>query len=125
MRKESQVLSRGDFDFIDPDNKDPVVILREEEGKRRLPIWIGAFEAMAILLGLEGQTAPRPITHDLMAALIAELQGKITRVEVARVEKCDLVVVGTRGLSDFEGLLLGSVAHKVLVSAPCPVLTVR
>lgn len=55
------------------------------------------------------------------------LEGDAARgiVEAARVEKCDLVVVGTRGLSDFEGLLLGSVAHKVLVSSPCPVLAVR
>jgi nucleotide-binding universal stress UspA family protein len=45
--------------------------------------------------------------------------------EVARVEGCDLIVLGTRGLSDLEGLFLGSVAHKVLMAAPCPVLAVR
>ncbi|MDW7710434.1 MAG: universal stress protein [Deferrisomatales bacterium] len=45
--------------------------------------------------------------------------------EVARLEGCDLIVLGTRGLSDLEGLFLGSVAHKVLVAAPCPVLAVR
>lgn len=43
----------------------------------------------------------------------------------ARVEACDLIVMGTRGLSDLEGLFLGSVAHKVLMWAPCPVLAVR
>ncbi len=55
------------------------------------------------------------------------LEGDPARriVEAAQVEQCDLIVVGTRGLSDFEGLVLGSVAHKVLVSAPCPVLAVR
>ena len=45
--------------------------------------------------------------------------------EAARLEGCDLVVMGTRGLSDLEGLFLGSVVHKVLMAAPCPVLAVR
>lgn len=55
------------------------------------------------------------------------LEGDPARAlcEVARVEGCDLIVLGTRGLSDLEGLFLGSVAHKVLVTAPCPVLAVR
>lgn len=55
------------------------------------------------------------------------LEGDPARAvcEAARVEECDLIVMGTRGLSDFEGLLLGSVVHKVLVWAPCPVLAVR
>jgi len=45
--------------------------------------------------------------------------------EAARVEGCDLIAMGTRGLSDLEGLFLGSVVHKVLMWAPCPVLAVR
>lgn len=45
--------------------------------------------------------------------------------EVAGLEKCEMIVMGSRGRSDLKGLLLGSVAHKVIQSAPCPVLIVR
>ena len=45
--------------------------------------------------------------------------------DVARHEECDLIVIGSRGLSDLEGLFLGSVTHRVLRVAPCPVLVIR
>ncbi|MGE4297144.1 MAG: universal stress protein [Desulfovibrionaceae bacterium] len=45
--------------------------------------------------------------------------------DVARIEKCDCIVMGSKGKSDFEGLLVGSVTHKVLHLAKCPLLVVR
>ncbi len=48
-----------------------------------------------------------------------------TIVEVAMEEKCDLIVMGSRGMSDFEGMVMGSVTHRVLRHAHAPVLVVR
>ena len=44
---------------------------------------------------------------------------------IAEIESCDMIIMGSRGCSDLEGLLLGSVTHRVLSSAPCPVLVIR
>jgi nucleotide-binding universal stress UspA family protein len=45
--------------------------------------------------------------------------------DVARIENCEMIIMGSRGRSDLKGLLLGSVAHRVLQQSPCPVLVVR
>jgi nucleotide-binding universal stress UspA family protein len=45
--------------------------------------------------------------------------------ETARLENCEMIVIGSRGRTDLQGLLLGSTAHRVLHCAPCPVMVVR
>jgi nucleotide-binding universal stress UspA family protein len=45
--------------------------------------------------------------------------------EIAQIEDCEMIIMGSRGRSDLKGLLLGSVAHRVLQQAACPVLIVR
>jgi bifunctional DNase/RNase len=68
---------------LDPDTGSPVVQLVEKAGRgRRLPIWIGPFEAQAIAVELEGVAPPRPLTHDLMRGLVETLGGRLERVVV-------------------------------------------
>ena len=55
------------------------------------------------------------------------LEGPAARAicETAKIEKADMIVMGSRGRNDLEGLLLGSCTHRVLKTAPCPVLVIR
>lgn len=65
---------------IDLLTHDPVVILKDSDGKRYLPILIGPFEATAIALALEGTQVPRPLSHDLMKSIIESLSAKVLRI---------------------------------------------
>ena len=62
-----------------------VVFLREVSGERHLPIWIGPFEAEAIAMELQGVQAKRPLPYDLLKTIIADLGGRITRIEVTEL----------------------------------------
>jgi len=59
-----------------------VVILKDSEGDRYLPIWIGAWEASAIAMRLQGLSAERPLTHDLFAAALDRLGVRVERVVI-------------------------------------------
>ena len=67
---------------LDDKSKVPVVILQEVQGKRRLPIWIGPSEANAIAMEMEGKKFQRPLTHDLLAAILHGLKAIVSRVEI-------------------------------------------
>jgi bifunctional DNase/RNase len=67
---------------LDVMTNQPVVILREVGSKRFLPIWIGQFEATAILMEIQGVAPSRPLTHDLMKTLMDELHATLDRVVV-------------------------------------------
>ena len=67
---------------IDLLTHDPVVILKDLEGKRYLPILIGPFEATAIALALEGTPVPRPLSHDLMRTMLESLQATLEQVVI-------------------------------------------
>ena len=63
----------------------PIVLLRERGGERYLPIWIGAAEAAAIALSLQGVVTPRPMTHDLMQNILEDLQVSVHRIVVTEL----------------------------------------
>ena len=65
-----------------PSNQ-PIVLLKEKEGERYLPIWIGAVEATAIAFALQGIETPRPMTHDLMRDMLGELNVNVERIVIS------------------------------------------
>jgi uncharacterized protein len=72
------------FDLV---GKQPIVLLKTAEGNKYLPIWIGHPEAAAILMKLQGATAPRPLTHDLLVNILNELEVEVVRVTVTELRE--------------------------------------
>ena len=71
--------------MVDPITNMPIIILRDSDGQKVLPIWVGVFEANAIALQIENIQTPRPMTHDLLRNIIQDLQATVDRIVV-----CDL-----------------------------------
>jgi bifunctional DNase/RNase len=63
----------------------PIVLLRERNGERYLPIWIGAAEATAIAYAQQGVEPPRPLTHDLLKDVIETLGHRVTQVRIVEL----------------------------------------
>jgi len=72
---------------LDKASNTPVVILREVNGDRLLPIWIGPAEASAIAMELAGIKFSRPLTHDLVSTIVGSLGSELVRVLITRVEE--------------------------------------
>ena len=71
--------------MVDPITNTPIVILRDKDGQKVLPIWVGIFEANAIALQIENIATPRPMTHDLLRNVIHDLKAEVQKIVV-----CDL-----------------------------------
>src|SRR5207248_10467698 len=71
--------------MVDPITNMPIVILRDKDGQKVLPIWVGIFEANAIALQIENISTPRPMTHDLLRNVITDLKASVQKIVV-----CDL-----------------------------------
>jgi hypothetical protein len=67
-----------------PSNQ-PIVLLKEINGSRFLPIWVGTGEATAIAFAQQGLTPPRPLTHDLMCNVLELLEAELTTVHITDV----------------------------------------
>ena len=68
-----------------PSNQ-PIVLLREVDGDRYLPIWIGAVEATAIAFAQQGVVPPRPLTHDLIKDLLTATGNGLTEVQITEMK---------------------------------------
>ncbi|HYU43588.1 MAG TPA: bifunctional nuclease family protein [Vicinamibacteria bacterium] len=73
--------------MIDPITNMPIIILRDPEGQRILPIWVGVFEANAIALQIENVQTPRPMTHDLLKNIIDDLSAHVERIVVTELKE--------------------------------------
>jgi bifunctional DNase/RNase len=73
--------------MVDPVTNMPIVILRDKDGERVLPIWVGIFEANAIALQIENIATPRPMTHDLLRNVIRDLNGRVEKIVVSDLKE--------------------------------------
>ncbi|MCC3274294.1 MULTISPECIES: bifunctional nuclease family protein [unclassified Arthrobacter] len=102
-----------------PSNQ-PLVLLKEINGERHLPIWIGAPEASAIAFVQQGIVPPRPMTHDLLVNLIHALKREVSLVRLISVE--DTVFHAEIVFED--GTAVNSRASDAIAVAlriPCPI----
>ena len=73
--------------MVDPVTNTPIVVLRDAEGQKVLPIWVGVFEANAIAVQIENVPTPRPMTHDLLKNIIYDLHATVERIVVTDLKE--------------------------------------
>ncbi|GAA5227319.1 bifunctional nuclease family protein [Paeniglutamicibacter antarcticus] len=103
-----------------PSNQ-PLVLLKESDTQRHLPIWIGAPEASAIAMFQQGIVPPRPLTHDLMISTLESLHAPLLRVEIVSV----LNAVFSAELVFADNVRVdarSSDAIALALRTPCPIL---
>lgn len=102
----------------------PIILLKEEEGSRYLPIWIGAFEASAIALEISNIKTPRPMTHDLFMNFLKQLEIKIEKIEVTDIKDNTFyaliyVIASKSGLIEIDSRPSDAIA--LAVRQKCPI----
>ncbi len=70
---------------IDPESKSPILILKEKDGERTLPIWIGLLEATAIATEMEKLEFARPMTHDLAVNMLKAMAIRMPRIDITDI----------------------------------------
>jgi uncharacterized protein len=81
---QEMVIYGVSFDLV---GKQPIVLLKTADGNKFLPIWIGHPEAAAILMKLQSQAPPRPMTHDLFTDMLDQLGAHVTRITVTELRE--------------------------------------
>ena len=69
--------------MVDPVTNMPIILLRDSDGQKVLPIWVGIYEANAIALQIENVSTPRPMTHDLLKNVIGDLKATVQKIVVS------------------------------------------
>ncbi len=108
---------------VELSSNQPIVLLREANGERFLPIFIGGFEAQAIAFALQEMVPPRPLTHDLMRDLLTAAELDVRRIVITELRDstfyADLVVV--RNDDELTVSARPSDAIALAVRAGCPI----
>ena len=81
---QEMVIYGVSFDLV---GKQPIVLLKTQDGNTFLPIWIGHPEAAAILMKLQGASTPRPMTHDLVTEMLGQLDAQVVRITVTELKE--------------------------------------
>jgi len=99
-----------------------VVILREAEAERYLPIWIGSWEAQSIAMRLQGVEAERPLTHDLLTTILEEVEASVRHIVVSDLAdetfRARIVLVHDDEEHEIDARPSDAIALAVRVSAP-------
>lgn len=108
--------------MLDPISNSPIVVLKDDEDKTFLPIWVGIFEANAIALQLESVETPRPMTHDLLRNVIVEMEGTVTRILINDLQESTFyarifMTVGDRAV-EIDSRPSDAIALALRLSAP-------
>jgi bifunctional DNase/RNase len=86
--------------MVDPVTNMPIVLLRDADNQRVLPIWVGPVEANAIALQIENISTPRPMTHDLLRNLMTELGAHLRRVVISDLRESTFFAFLELGIGD-------------------------
>lgn len=105
---------------VEMPSNSPIVLLREAEGTRFIPIWVGSVEASAIAFALEGVPAERPLTHDLLEILLETFEKPLRSVHITALR--DGVFYATMNFDDATVDCRPSDAIAVALRSEAPIL---
>ncbi len=127
MDNGSRVEMKVDGLTLDPVTNMPIIILKDLEGDRVLPIWVGIFEANAIALEIEKISTPRPMTHDLIKNILDGLDASINHIFVSELKDNTFYAVISVSIGganvDIDSRPSDAIAVALRVNAPILVAT--